>query len=50
MYRNCSVSAMWSTAAARGFQPSVAAFDSWYSSLDNLKLIRAGLVEVYHKR
>lgn len=25
------------TAAARGFQPLLVAFDSWYSSLENLK-------------
>jgi putative transposase len=27
-------------AKARGFAPSLVAFDSWYSSLDNLKLVR----------
>lgn len=27
-------------AQTRGFQPSVVAFDSWYSSLENLKLVR----------
>jgi hypothetical protein len=27
-------------AQARGFSPSLVAFDSWYSSLDNLKLVR----------
>jgi putative transposase len=29
------------TANARGFSPAVVAFDSWYASLSNLKLIRA---------
>jgi putative transposase len=29
------------TAQARGFVPSLVAFDSWYSSLENLKLVRA---------
>jgi len=28
------------TAKTRGFAPSLVAFDSWYSSLDNLKLVR----------
>lgn len=28
-------------AHTRGFQPSLVAFDSWYSSLDNLKLVRS---------
>jgi putative transposase len=28
------------TAHQRGFQPSLVAFDSWYSSLENLKLMR----------
>jgi hypothetical protein len=28
-------------AHARGFQPALVAFDSWYSSLDNLKLVRS---------
>jgi putative transposase len=27
-------------AKARGFQPSIVAFDSWYGGLDNLKLLR----------
>jgi len=27
-------------AKARGFQPALVAFDSWYSSLENLKLVR----------
>ena len=32
---------MLASAKARGFQPERVAFDSWYSSLDNLKLIRS---------
>jgi len=31
---------MLEQAHARGFQPALVAFDSWYSSLDNLKLVR----------
>ncbi len=31
---------MLETAQARRFQPALVAFDSWYSSLDNLKLVR----------
>ncbi len=31
---------MLAQAKARGFQPSLVAFDSWYSSLENLKLVR----------
>ena len=31
---------MLASAKSRGFQPERVAFDSWYSSLDNLKLIR----------
>ena len=31
---------MLATAALRGFTPQCVVFDSWYSSLDNLKLIR----------
>lgn len=27
-------------AKARGFQPGLVAFDSWYRSLENLKLVR----------
>jgi putative transposase len=34
--------AMLATAAARGFRPRLVAFDSWYSSLENLKAIRDG--------
>ncbi len=33
--------AMLLTAKQRGFQPSLVCFDSWYSSLDNLKAVRA---------
>jgi hypothetical protein len=32
------------TAKTRGFAPRYVAFDSWYSSLANLKAIRAGVV------
>lgn len=28
------------TAEARGFQPECVLFDSWYASVDNLRLIR----------
>ncbi len=31
---------MIKTAKERGFQPDLVAFDSWYASLDNLKLVR----------
>ena len=31
---------MLETAQCRGFQPALVAFDSWYSSLENLKLVR----------
>ncbi len=31
---------MLATASSRGFTPQCVVFDSWYSSLDNLKLIR----------
>ena len=31
---------MLATAYARGFQPRIVAFDSWYASLENLKAIR----------
>jgi putative transposase len=33
--------AMLKEAKARGFEPSCVAFDSWYSSLENLKAVRA---------
>ncbi len=38
--KNAHFRAMLTTAAARGFQPQLVAFDSWYSSLDNLQAIR----------
>ena len=31
---------MLDTASARGFAPQCVVFDSWYSSLENLKLMR----------
>jgi len=31
---------MVKVAKARGFEPEIVAFDSWYASLDNLKLVR----------
>ena len=31
---------LFQQAHGRGFQPALVAFDSWYSSLDNLKLVR----------
>ena len=31
---------MFKTAQARGFEPELVMFDSWYSGLDNLKLLR----------
>ena len=37
--KNAHFRAMLATAAARGFQPRLVVFDSWYSSLDNLKAI-----------
>lgn len=39
--KNDHFQAMLQQAKTRGFQPSVVAFDSWYSSLENLKLVRA---------
>src|SRR6516162_11574690 len=33
--------AMLHRAKARGFEPRCVAFDSWYSSLENLKAVRA---------
>lgn len=39
--KNDHFRALVETAKARGFAPSVVAFDSWYSSLDNLKLVRS---------
>src|SRR5512143_2965579 len=38
--KNDHFQAMFRTAQARGFAPSIVAFDSWYSALANLKLIR----------
>lgn len=39
--KNAHFRAMLDTAKVRGFQPRYVAFDSWYSSLENLKAIRA---------
>lgn len=38
--KNDHFQAMLRVAKERGFAPAVVAFDSWYSSLDNLKLVR----------
>jgi putative transposase len=38
--KNTSFKEMLATAQERGFTPSCVCFDSWYSSLDNLKTIR----------
>ncbi len=38
--KNDHFRALVEMAKARGFSPSVVAFDSWYSRLDNLKLVR----------
>ena len=38
--KNAHFRAMLQTAQQRGFQPRLVAFDSWYSSLENLKTIR----------
>lgn len=38
--KNDHFRAMLLTAAARGFQPDLVAFDSWYASLENLKGVR----------
>jgi hypothetical protein len=38
--KNDHFGAMLEQAHTRGFQPGLVAFDSWYSSLDNLKLVR----------
>lgn len=38
--KNVHFRAMLAAAVARGFQPQVVAFDSWYSGLENLKAIR----------
>ncbi|HVU10123.1 MAG TPA: transposase [Phototrophicaceae bacterium] len=39
--KNDHFQAMLETAKARGFAPHLVAFDSWYSSLENLKLVRS---------
>lgn len=39
--KNDHLRAMLRTAHARGFEPEMVAFDSWYSSLDNVKLVRS---------
>ncbi len=39
--KNDHFRAMLETAQARGFQPTLVTFDSWYSSLENLKLVRS---------
>jgi putative transposase len=39
--KNDHFRAMLVEARARGFEPACVAFDSWYSGLDNLKLIRS---------
>jgi hypothetical protein len=38
--KNAHLRDMLTTAAARGFAPESVLFDSWYSGLDNLKLLR----------
>jgi hypothetical protein len=38
--KNAHFRAMLQTAHARGFRPRLVAFDSWYSSLENLKTVR----------
>jgi len=38
--KNDHFQAMLEQAHTRGFDPTLVAFDSWYSSLDNLKLVR----------
>ena len=40
MSKNDHVRAVLETAKARGVAPNLVAFDSWYSSLENLKLVR----------
>jgi putative transposase len=39
--KNDHFRAMLETAKARGFAPHLVSFDSWYSSLENLKLVRS---------
>lgn len=38
--KNDHFRSMLAAAQGRGFQPALVAFDSWYSSLENLKLVR----------
>jgi hypothetical protein len=38
--KNQAFARLLQTASARGFAPAMVCFDSWYSSLDNLKLVR----------
>lgn len=38
--KNAHMRAMLATAHERGFRPRLVAFDSWYSSLENLKAVR----------
>ena len=38
--KNDHARAMFRAAKARGFEPELVMFDSWYSGLDNLKLLR----------
>ena len=40
MSKNDHFRHMLQTASARGFAPTLVAFDSWYASLENLKLVR----------
>jgi len=39
--KNDHFRSMLQTACQRGFQPEFVLFDSWYASLENLKLIRS---------
>ena len=39
--KNDHFAAMLQAAKARGFQPKAVLFDSWYASVDNLKLVRS---------
>jgi putative transposase len=39
--KNVHFQAMLTVAKARGFTPALVCFDSWYASLENLKLVRA---------
>jgi hypothetical protein len=38
--KNQHIRALLQQAKIRGFQPALVAFDSWYRSLENLKLVR----------